>query len=147
MAFSWSRLEQLARDVYGDDPCTQFKLIGTGLRDDLLMARIQKAAAIMQLKAEAAAIRRHPEWNLEHRNLLHRIDHSRRDRRIDGKTYPLLDRNFPTINPSRSLRLFAAERACMDRLQAIIRGQPAAVGAHEMGREARRHVVRGATTC
>jgi fructose-1,6-bisphosphatase III len=110
-------LEQLARQDYGDDPCTQFKLVGTGLRDDLLMARMQKAAAIMQLKAEAHAIRRHPEWNLEHRNLLHRINWDAGTVEIDGKTYPLLDRNFPTVDRNDSYAFSPRERACMDRLR------------------------------
>jgi fructose-1,6-bisphosphatase-3 len=110
-------IEQLARQVYGDDPCTQFKLVGKGIRDDLLMARIQKAAAIMQLKAEAAAIRRHPQWNLEHRNLLHRIDHQAGTVEIDGKVFPLLDRNFPTVDPKNPYAFSPQERACMDRLK------------------------------
>jgi len=110
-------LEKLARDVYGDDPCKCFKLVGTGLRDDLLMARMQKAVAIMEFKAEAAAIRRHPEWGLEHRNLLHQIDKTAGTVTIDGKTYPLLDKNFPTIDPADPYKFSSAERACMDRLK------------------------------
>src|SRR5258707_14928728 len=39
-----SPLEKLARTVYGDDPSERFKTRGTGLRDDLLMAQMQKAA-------------------------------------------------------------------------------------------------------
>jgi fructose-1,6-bisphosphatase III len=103
--------------VYGDDPCEQFKLVGTGLRDDLLMRRIQKAAAIMQLKAEAHAIQRHPEWNLEHRNLLHRIDWEAGTVAIEGKTYPLLDRHFPTVDPRDPYAYSPQERACMDRVR------------------------------
>src|SRR2546423_474861 len=67
-------LERLARTVYAEDPAECFKTKGTGLRDDLLMARMQKAAAIMQFKLEGQTIRRHPEWLLENRNLLHRIN-------------------------------------------------------------------------
>jgi fructose-1,6-bisphosphatase III len=110
-------IERLARDVYGDDPCALFKLVGTGMRDDLLMARIQKAAAVMQFKAEAQAIGRHPEWNLEHRNLLHRIDWQAGTVQIDGKTHPLLDRHFPTVDPKDPYAFSAAERTCMDRLK------------------------------
>jgi len=110
-------LEKLARDVYGDDPCKEFKLVGTGLRDDLLMARMQKAIAIMQLKAEAHAINRHPEWNLAHRNLLPKINLDAGTVEIDGKTFPLLDRNFPTINRNDPNAYSAGEQACMDRLK------------------------------
>src|SRR3712207_4478840 len=71
---SMAALEKHARTVYADDPAERFRTRGTGLRDDLLMARMQKAAAVMQFKLEGQLIRRHPEWQLEHRNLLHRID-------------------------------------------------------------------------
>jgi fructose-1,6-bisphosphatase-3 len=67
-------LEKLARSVYGDDPAERFRTKGSGLRDSLLMARMQKAAAILQFKLDGQTSRRHPEWNMEHRNLLHRID-------------------------------------------------------------------------
>src|SRR5207253_2084123 len=38
------------------------------------VARMQKAAAVMQFKLEGQAIDRHPEWQMDHRRLLHRID-------------------------------------------------------------------------
>jgi fructose-1,6-bisphosphatase-3 len=110
-------IECLARDVYGNDPCDQFKLVGTGIRDDLLMMRIQKAAAVMQFKAEAQAINRHPEWNLAHRNLLHKINWQAGTVEIDGKTFPLLDKNFPTIDPKNPYEFSEQERACMTRLR------------------------------
>jgi fructose-1,6-bisphosphatase-3 len=110
-------LEQLAREVYGNDPCQHFKLVGTGIRDDLLMARMQKAAAILQLKAEAHTIMRHPEWHLEHRNLLHRMNLAAGTVEIDGKTFPLLDKNFPTINPADPYAYSPQEKACMERIR------------------------------
>lgn len=41
-------VEKLAREVYGDDPAERFSCKGEGLRDPLLMARMQKAMAVMQ---------------------------------------------------------------------------------------------------
>src|SRR5205085_2445304 len=78
-------LEKLARTVYGDDPAECFKTKGTGLRDDLLMARMQKAAAIIQFKLEGQLIRRRPEWQMEHRNLLHRINLENGTVEVDGR--------------------------------------------------------------
>jgi fructose-1,6-bisphosphatase-3 len=43
-------LEHLVRTVYADDPADCFQTKGTGLRDNLLMARMHKAAAVMQFK-------------------------------------------------------------------------------------------------
>lgn len=110
-------LEHLARSVYGDDPADRFRVKGLGLRDDLLMARMQKAIAIIMFKLEGQTSRRHPEWNWEHRNLLHRIDYQAGTVEIDGQTYTLLDTHFPTIDPADPYALSAEEQACMERLQ------------------------------
>ncbi len=110
-------LEKLARTVYADDPAERFKTRGTGLRDDLLMAQMQKAAAIIQFKLEGQLSRRHPEWEMEHRNLLHRIDHAAGTVEIEGKVHQLRDTHFPTIDPAVPYELCAEERACMDRLK------------------------------
>jgi fructose-1,6-bisphosphatase-3 len=110
-------LERLARTVYGNDPCERFKTKGTGLRDDLLMARMQKAIAIIQFKLEGQTIRRHPEWGMERRNLLHRIDAANGTVEIDGRTHPLLDTRLPTLDPADPYALSTDERTCMDRLR------------------------------
>jgi fructose-1,6-bisphosphatase-3 len=110
-------LERLARDVYGDDPADCFKTKGTGLRDDLLMARMQKAAAVMQFKLEGQTIRRRPEWQMEHRNLLHRINLENGTVEIDGREYKMRDTHLPTLDPADPYALSAEEKACMDRLR------------------------------
>ncbi len=111
-----SPLEKLARTVYANDPAERFKTRGTGLRDDLLMARMQKAAAIMQFKLEGQVSRHHPEWEMEHRNLLHRINHAAGTGEIDGRVHSLRDTHFPTVDPADPYKLSPEERACMDRL-------------------------------
>ena len=76
-------LAELARDAYGDDPCEWFAAKGEAGSDPLLVARMQKAIAILQFKLEGALFRRHPEWELEHRAVLHRIDpRGRHDRAL-----------------------------------------------------------------
>jgi fructose-1,6-bisphosphatase-3 len=110
-------LEKLARTVYADDPADCFKTKGTGLRDDLLMARMQKAAAVMQFKLEGQVVRRHPEWQLEHRNLLHRINLAEGTVEIDGRTYPLRDTHLPTLDAADPYALGAEEQACMERIR------------------------------
>jgi fructose-1,6-bisphosphatase-3 len=110
-------LERLARMVYAGDPCVRFQAKGTGLRDAQLMAQMQKAIAVMQFKLEGQTIRRHPEWDMERRNLLHRIDAENGTVEIDGRTHPLLDTHLPTLDPADPYALSAEERACMDRLR------------------------------
>jgi fructose-1,6-bisphosphatase III len=110
-------LELLARTVYADDPATSFKVKGTGIRDDISMARMQKAAAVMQFKLEGQAIERHPEWQMEHRRLLHRMNLKKGTIEVDGVEYPLTDVHFPTIDPENPYELTAEERLCVRRLR------------------------------
>ena len=69
----WTPLEHLANTVYADDPAEPFIPKASGTRAKILVARMQKAAAIMQFKLEGQMIERHPEWALDHRRLMHRI--------------------------------------------------------------------------
>lgn len=110
-------LEKLARTVYGNDPAERFACKGEGLRDPLLMARMQKAIAIIQFKLEGQLGRNHPEWHVEQRGILDCIDHQAGTVRLGDKTYPLLDRALPTIDPADPYKLSAEEQVCMARLK------------------------------
>ncbi|MBI4752146.1 MAG: fructose-bisphosphatase class III [Acidobacteria bacterium] len=112
-----SPLEKLARTVYGNDPAKYFSAKGTGLREEILLARMQKAIAIIQFKLEGQIIRRHPEWEMEHRALLHRINFQEGTITIDDKVFPLRDTYLPTIDPVDPYRLSHEEQVCMDRMR------------------------------
>jgi fructose-1,6-bisphosphatase III len=117
-------VEKLARDVYGEDPAERFGVKGEGLRDPLLMARMQKAMAILQFKLEAQAAARNPEMELEHRSLLRAIDRDRGTVTIDGKVHPLRDTSFPTVDPSAPDALSPDEQRCIDRLKQSFLASP-----------------------
>lgn len=121
---SLTPLEQLARDQYGEDPAAEFQPKAHSFRDDMLVARMQKAIAILEFKLVGQTIRRHPGWNLEHRNLLHRIDFAAGTVEVDGKIYPLKDTHFPTIDPNDPYALSAEERTCMDLLRQAFIASP-----------------------
>lgn len=110
-------LEYLVRTVYANDPAACYPLKGEGLREKLTVARMQKAAAVMQYKLEGQTIARNPEWGLDGRRLLHKMNRADGTVEIDGKTYALKDRSFPTIDPADPYALSAEERACMARLR------------------------------
>ncbi len=110
-------LEHLVRTIYPDDPATHFMPKADGMRENLIVARMQKAAAIMQFKLEGQMIARHPEWNMDHRRLLHRIDHAAGTIEIEGVKYALRDKSLPTIDPADPYALCAEERLCVDRLK------------------------------
>lgn len=111
-------LERLVRDCYADDPAERFSCKGAGLRDPQLMARMQKAIAVIQFKLEGQFIKRNPHLNLDQRDLLGRMSLSNGTVPLeDGKEYPLLDTRFPTVNPADPLALSPEEASCVARLR------------------------------
>jgi fructose-1,6-bisphosphatase-3 len=115
-------LIKLAQTVYADDPAKSFKPKLPTQRDPQLVARMQKAAAIIQFKLEAAAILRHPEWNLDNRRLLHHISDDRKTITIEGREYPLSDTAFPTIRPDKPYELSPEEETCLSALSTSFNG-------------------------
>lgn len=109
-------LERLVQQCYADDPAERFLAKGEGLRDPLSVARMQKAVSIMQFKAEGQMIARHPEWDLDHRRLLHRIDLKNGTIELDGVRHSLLDKQLPTINPDDPYAFSPEESECLERL-------------------------------
>jgi fructose-1,6-bisphosphatase-3 len=110
-------LEHLANTVYADDPAEFFMPKYQGMRPMDLVARMQKAIGIIQFKLEGQIIARNPQWELEHRRLLHRIDYKAGTITIDGATYPLRDTHLPTIDPADPYKLTDDELDCMRRLK------------------------------
>ncbi len=112
-------LATFAINTYADDPCACFQLKG-GSHDASEMEinlKMHKAISIIQFKAEGQIIRRHPEFHLEKRNLLHRIDFERGVITINGKEYALLDTNFPTVDPKDPYAFTEQEAEIMERLE------------------------------
>ena len=106
-------LEHLARTIYANDPAEFFMPELDGMRPKDVVARMQKAAAIMQFKLEGQLIERNPQWGLEHRRLLHRIDHDNSTIEIDGTIFDLRDTLFPTLDPENPYQLTAEESSCL----------------------------------
>jgi fructose-1,6-bisphosphatase-3 len=114
-------LALIARTVYASDPATSFEVKGTGMREGVMMARMQKAAAIMQFKLEGQAIERHPDWQMEYRRLLHRIDREAGTIEVNGALFPLKDGAFPTIDPKDPYTLTSEETLCLKRIRSSFR--------------------------
>ena len=111
-------LEKLARDVYGDDPALKFKAKGdVGGRDPLVVARMQKAICILQLKLEGQAAARNPDFEMDDRRLLRAIDLQKKTVTINGVVHPLLDGNLPTIDPADPEKLSVDEERCLQALR------------------------------
>lgn len=85
------------------------------------LSKVHKAIAIMQFKLEGQLILRHPEYGMEDRLLLDKIDTGRRIVTIDGTDYPLNDSHFPTVDPQNPYELTLAERELMASLRHAFR--------------------------
>ncbi len=110
-------IEVLALKVYPDDPAARFQAKRKGKRDGGLVARMQKAMAILQFKLEGQTIERHPEWKMEDRNILRKINFENHTLEVDGKCHPLRDTFLPTIDPADPNKLSADEEECIHRLE------------------------------
>ena len=84
--------------------------------DQRVMEKTQQAAAIIQFKLEGKIIKRHPEYNMEDRLLLDKINYKKGKITIDGKTYHLIENYFPTIDPENSYELSAKEEEVVKKL-------------------------------
>ena len=113
-------LATFAINTYGDDPCTCFQLKGSdsySASEREMNQKMHKAISIIQFKAEGQIIKRHPEFGLEKRNLLHHIDFERGVLEMDGKEYKMLDMNFPTVDPKDPYAFTPEEADIMERLE------------------------------
>ena len=114
-------LATLAIDTYGDDPCTQFLTNDFEnnprlKRSAMLMARMHKAISIIQFKLEGQIIKRHPEYHMDDRLLLDKIDPEKGTIRIGDKVYPLTDTYLPSIDWNDPYKLCPGEQIVMDQL-------------------------------
>lgn len=112
-------LATLAMSCYADDPCAEFRPKDNGEdvhEDEMELARMHKAAAILQFKLEGQLLARHPEYGMDERRLLHRIDFANGTVCIGETAYPLRSCRFPTIDPEDPYALTPLERDVMDRL-------------------------------
>lgn len=113
-------LAKFALDTYAGDPCERFQINGSQSYepyDPDMDRKIHKAITVILFKLEGQLIARHPEYEMENRRLLDKIDFGRGTVTIEGKAYPLADRNFPTIDPADPYALSPAEQIVMERLR------------------------------
>ncbi len=114
-------LSMFAARVYKDDSCTRFtpKILDENIYDVVdpgLVAKMHKAIAVIQFKVEGQIIKRHPEYEMEDRLLLEAVDYKNGTVKVAGKEYPMLDMNFPTIDPADPLKLTKEEQELLHTL-------------------------------
>ena len=118
-------LSVFANEVYKDCDVSRFAVKLTGddaeqysEKDKLLSARMHKAITIILFKLEGQKILRHPEYEMNDRLLLDKIDYEKKCITINGTTYTLEDTDFPTVDPSDPYTLTEEEESVINQLTA-----------------------------
>ncbi len=116
-------LSIFANEVYKDCNTDQFqvKLTGTDAdqyteKDKLLSARMYKAVTMILFKLEGQKILRRTEFGMSDRLLLDKIDYESKTITIGDKVYPMLDCDFPTVDPKDPYALTEEENHVITQL-------------------------------
>lgn len=113
-------LARLAMSSYEKDSCACFKLDYRedeyDVRDAMLDEKMHKAISVIQFKLEGQLIKRHPEFHMEGRLLLDKIDIEKGTVCIEGVEYPMKDVSFPTVDWADPYALTAEEADVMERI-------------------------------
>lgn len=118
-------LARFALECYKDDECELFHASGevdeSNIREEELNKKMHKAIAIMQFKVEGQLIKRRPDFLMDQRLLLDKIDYEKGTITLDGKEYELKDKNFPTIDPNDPYKLTKEEEYVMEHLVTVFK--------------------------
>lgn len=112
-------LATFAMTYYKDDSCTCFKIKGTNRLNPVeqeLNKKMHKAITVIQFKLEGQMIMRHPEFGMDERLLLDKINIEKGTVCVEGKEYPMKDLNFPTIDWEHPYELSSEEEDVMERI-------------------------------
>ena len=116
-------LSIFANEVYRDCDTSCFGIKMTNLdakqyteKDRILSSRMYKAITMILFKLEGQKVLRRPEYHMEDRALLHRINYENKTINSEGVDYPLLDCDFPTVDPANPYELTAEESHVIDQL-------------------------------
>lgn len=94
---------------------------GESYESNMLERKMHKAIVIMQLKLEGKLAQENPEYGLQNRCLLERIDYERRQIEINGHVYKMRDTDFPTVDHKHPYELDEREMDVMRKLSHAFR--------------------------
>ncbi|MBR6344193.1 MAG: fructose-bisphosphatase class III, partial [Lachnospiraceae bacterium] len=112
-------LATFAMETYRDTDCSAFAIrynTDYNTKDLDLDMKMHKAITIMQLKLEGQLMLRRPEFNMDDRLLLDKIDYENKTVKIGDKVYKMKDTDFPTVNPNKPYELSDEENVVIERL-------------------------------
>ena len=122
-------LSTFAMETYKNDSCKNFypKVFDETKYDEsdkMNISKIHKAITIIQFKIEGQMIKRHPEYDLDNRLLLDKMNLKRGYVEIEGKKYEINDTNFPTLIKDDIYRLTDEEQEVLERLCDSFKNSP-----------------------
>ena len=116
-------LSILANEVYKDSDTKRWKVTINGPdaeqyteKDKLLAARMYKAITVILFKLEGQLVMRRPEYGMDDRLLMDKIDYENQSITIGDVTYHLDDCDLPTVDPANPYELTPDELNVIDQL-------------------------------
>ncbi|MDT0723374.1 fructose-1,6-bisphosphatase [Staphylococcus haemolyticus] len=112
----------LAEEHYcGDNPAFKPKKrpdkpVGLSKLEESQITKIHQAIAMIQFKLEMPIIKRRPTFEMEDRLVLEKVNYDTNEITIYGKTYPLKDTCFSTVDPQDPGKLLPEEEEVMNKL-------------------------------
>lgn len=117
-------LYQFAKHMYPEQTeenlPKSFRVKAKSSKQGFLLSKMQKALFIIQKKLEHQIILDHPEYEMDHRLILNKIDFKTSKVVVEGKTFQMNDTYFPTIDPKNPWKLSEEEETLMKSLQQMI---------------------------
>ena len=115
-------LQRMAEQFYGDDDLTIWMPHTDTARGPYTpgmlhrCAVMHKAITILMLKLECQVIDRNPDFQMQGRDYLRRIDWDAHTVQVGEKSYPLRDTSFPTVDPADPTKLNPDEQLVLQKL-------------------------------
>lgn len=112
-------LLNLAEKYYGDHAAFRPKIHTDdepSEHEQLQITKMHQAIAMIQFKLESSIIKRRPYFHMSERLLLEKVDYDREEITLHGKTYPLENPCFATIDPEDPNRLLEEEEKVIEKL-------------------------------
>jgi len=113
-------LATFALKTYADTDCSAFSIKYSddyNTKDLDLDMKMHKAIAMLQFKLEGQLLKRRPEFAMDDRLLLDKVDPVHKTITAYGQTYDMLDVDFPTVDWNDPYKLTEEEELVMDRLR------------------------------
>ena len=85
--------------------------------DKSLNTAMKRTISIILFKVEGQLIKRNPDFKMDSRLLLDKIDYISKHIKLNGKIYPVKSPSFPTIDPNNPYELTEEEQHVLDEIK------------------------------